>query len=351
VDDGRAVILLTFRDLTHRAVRFVVVIVLVAVVFALLFVMTGLVEQFHREPEDAVDAFGATDWILPAGISGPFTATPTMPTATVDEVDAAERAPVVAARSSLIARDEGEEIVLVGTVSDGLGTPDTTSGRPATAPGEVVVDESLGLDVGATVTLAGAPFTVVGETSDTTILAGLPLVFVPLTDAQELVFRSDDVISGVLAVDVASIPPGTEALTAQDVAADTLGPLDGAIASVDLVRVLLWIVAAIIIGAVVYLSALERERDFAVLKAVGASTRSLLGSLALQAVLVALVAVLLAVVVQRFLAPAFPLRVRVPARAFWQLPALAVVMALIAGAIGMRRVARSDPAMAFDGGR
>jgi putative ABC transport system permease protein len=100
---------------------------------------------------------------------------------------------------------------------------------------------------------------------------------------------------------------------------------------------------------VVYLSALERQRDFAVLKAVGVSNRTLLASLALQAVLVALAAVAIAAVLQIGLGPAFPLKVRVPARAFWQLPLLAVVIALLASAAGMRRVARSDPALAFAG--
>ena len=114
-------------------------------------------------------------------------------------------------------------------------------------------------------------------------------------------------------------------------------------------RILLWVVAAVIIGAVVYLSALERQRDFAVLKAIGTSNRTLLSSLALQAVIVALAAVAIAAVVQVFLAPAFPLKVSVPARAFWQLPLFAVVMALLAGLAGMRRVARSDPALAFAG--
>ncbi len=121
-------------------------------------------------------------------------------------------------------------------------------------------------------------------------------------------------------------------MSVDDIGDDTLRPLDGAIASIDLVRVLLWIVAAVIIGSVVYLSALERQRDFAVLKAIGTSNRTLLASLALQAVLVALAAVALAAVIQIFLAPAFPLKVRVPARAFWQLPLLAVIVALIAGA-------------------
>jgi putative ABC transport system permease protein len=110
------------------------------------------------------------------------------------------------------------------------------------------------------------------------------------------------------------------------------------------------VVAAIIVGSVVYLSALERQRDFAVLKAVGVSNRTLLSSLALQAVLIALLSVAIAAVVQMFVAPVFPLRVRVPARAFWQLPLLAVVMALVAGIAGMRRVVRSDPALAFAAG-
>ncbi len=45
-------LLLTFRDLRYRKVRFIVVTLLGALVFALLFVITGLVEQFNLEPVD-----------------------------------------------------------------------------------------------------------------------------------------------------------------------------------------------------------------------------------------------------------------------------------------------------------
>ena len=64
---------------------------------------------------------------------------------------------------------------------------------------------------------------------------------------------------------------------------------------------------------------------------------------------IALGAVALAAIIQIFLAPQFPLPVTVPTSAFWQLPLLAVVMALAAGAIGMRKVLRSDPSQAFSG--
>jgi putative ABC transport system permease protein len=53
--------------------------------------------------------------------------------------------------------------------------------------------------------------------------------------------------------------------------------------------------------------------------------------------------------VQAIIEPVFPLRVRVPARAFWQIPIVAVAVAVVAGLGGMRRVARSDPAEAFAG--
>lgn len=343
-------ILLTMRDLAHRRLRFVVVIMLSAIVFALLFVMTGLVEQFNREPSLTVDAIGATHWVLADGVTGPFTAASSLPAASLGGVVADEVAPVVSARSSLGHDDVSEEIVLIGAVPGELGTPPVVAGRSIQGPGEAVVDEYVGLDVGGEVTVAGAPFTVVGLSRDTTVLAGIPLVFVPLDDAQQLVFRSTDVVSGFLTRGAPSdVPDGAAAITSEAVAADTLGPLDGAIASIDLLRGLLWVVAAIIVGAVVYLSALERKRDFAVLKAIGTSNRSLLGSLALQAVLVAVLSVALASVIQVGLVPVFPLKVSVPVRAFWQIPIVAVVMALIAGFAGMRRVAQADPALAFAG--
>jgi putative ABC transport system permease protein len=347
------VILLTLRDLQHRAIRFVVVTVLGSVVFALLFVMTGLVEQFHREPVSTVDAFGASTWVIPEGVSGPFTAVSAMSAAdaaavTADAAGAA--APTVVSRASLTTGDESDEVILVGHVAGGLGSPPTVDGRAATAPGEIVVDTTTGADVGEQVQVAGRPFEVVGRSSDTTLLAGIPLVFVVLSDAQQLVYRSDEVVSAVLVDgDVASMPDGFVIMTRDDIIDDAFGPLESAVASVDLVRALLWIVAAVIIGSVVYLSALERQRDFAVLKAVGVSNRSLLGGLALQAVLVALGAVAIAIVLQLFLAPTFPLKVRVPARAFVTVPLFATVLALVAGAAGMRRVARSDPALAFSG--
>jgi putative ABC transport system permease protein len=343
-------ILLTFRDLVYRKTRFVVVTLLAAVVFALLFVMIGLVEQFNAEPVETIDAIGADSWVIPEGITGPFTALSAAPAQAIDAIEADAKSAVVVSRSNLLDDGEPVDVMLFGHEVDGLGSPPLVAGRAATASGELVADETAGLELGQQVNLSGMDFTVVGETENITMLAGTPMVFVTLADAQNLVFRSTDVIGAVLVDgEVGAIPAGAKVLSAAEVAEDALRPLDGAISSIDLVRLLLWVVAAVIIGAVVYLSALERQRDFAVLKAVGAPNSALLGSLGLQAVLVSLAAVAIASIIQLFLVPVFPLPVRVPARAFWQVPVLAVVMALLAGGVGMRKVLRSDPSQAFSG--
>jgi putative ABC transport system permease protein len=86
-----------------------------------------------------------------------------------------------------------------------------------------------------------------------------------------------------------------------------------------------------------------------VLKAMGVANRNLVLSIALQALVIALVAVGLAAILQALIEPVFPLRVRVPAKAYWQIPVVAVGVAIIAGLGGMRRVTRSDPAAAFSG--
>jgi putative ABC transport system permease protein len=342
---------MTGRDLQHRAVRFVVVTVGVTVVMALLFLMTGLIEQFNQEPFDTVDAVGASHWVVPEGVSGPFTASATLTPETAAGVVGPAAAEVIVARGSLNAADrDSAEVLVIGHGSGELGSPQPRDGAAALGSGEIVVDRTAGFEIGDAVALGSTPLTVVGITDDTTVLAGLPVVFLTIDEARQALFDGREVVTGVVLVGPAeAMPAGAALLTADQVAADALGPLENAVSSVDLIRALLWMVAAIIIGAVVYLSALERQRDFAVLKAMGVANRNLVLSIALQALVIALVAVGLAAILQALIEPVFPLRVRVPAKAYWQIPVVAVGVAIIAGLGGMRRVTRSDPAAAFSG--
>jgi putative ABC transport system permease protein len=109
------------------------------------------------------------------------------------------------------------------------------------------------------------------------------------------------------------------------------------------------VVAALIVGSMIYVSALERIRDFAVFKAVGVATRSILGGLAVQAVVVAVLAALLGGALSVLLGPLFPMRVDIPTVAFVLLPVIAVVIGLLASVAGLRRAITVDPALAFGG--
>jgi putative ABC transport system permease protein len=126
-------------------------------------------------------------------------------------------------------------------------------------------------------------------------------------------------------------------------------PLNAAVDAITIVAVLLWILAALIVGSVVYVSALERLRDFAVFKAIGAPTRAIMAGLALQAVVVALLAAVLGIVLSQLLAPLFPMDIVVPMRAYIALPVIAIVIGLLASVAGLRRAVAVDPALAFGG--
>lgn len=346
---GYGLFLLTIRDLQHRAVRFAAVIAGTAVVLALLFLMTGLVEQFHREPVQTVDALGAEGWLLREGVSGAFTAASTMPADTADLVDDPSATPVVVARHS-ISGDEQIDVVVIGYQAGELGEPPITDGALPGSDGEVLVDDSSGLHPGDELVLGETSYDVSGITDGTTMFAGMPLVFMDIGVAQELVYRGQPLATAVLVDAVPdAVPEGFTVRTPDEIATDGIRPLDGAISSINIIRILLWFVAAMIIGTMIYLSAIERRRDVAVLKAVGGSTSQMGASIALQGALTALAAALIASVLQFALVPVFPLEVSVPARAFYQVPLIAVLVSLLSGAIGLRKAVSTDPALAFAG--
>jgi putative ABC transport system permease protein len=342
---------MTLRDMAYRARRYLVVGVAMSIVFTLLYLMDGLVEQFNQEPYLTVDAIGAEIWVLPAGSSGPFTSSATLSAAQVDaaSVDPALTA-VVVARGTLTEGGQAQETLVIGHPVDGIGAPPTVAGAASGGAGQLVVDRTSGVAVGDEVRIGDRRFTVAGLSADTTLLAGLPVVFMPIADARDALFGGRPVVSALVTdAPLQQVPDGLTPLTADEVAADALGPLESAVASIDLIRALLWFMAATIVGGVLYLTVLERQRDFAVLKALGGTNRQLLRSLALQATAITVVAVAIASLLQSAIAPWFPLTVRVPTSAFWQVPLVAIIVAIVATRAGSARVRSADPVSAFGG--
>jgi putative ABC transport system permease protein len=347
------VLLVTLRDLQWRARRFLIAGIGAATVFALTLVMAGLVASFEDEPVRVLDAIGADAWVMPTGVQGVFTTISVLPESTVaavaKEPGVEEAWPVVVLHHT-VSGEPTKDVTVVGYADGGLGTPHLTSGRLPRRALELVADKTLHKRVGDRVSLAGKDFTVAGVTAGMSMNAGQPVLFTRLHDAQRTFVAGAPVISAVLTEGVPQrVPKGLQARDRTTTRGDMLRPIEGALRSVKLTLSLLWVVAALVVGSVVYLSALERARDFAVYKATGWSNRDLAVGLALQAVLLSTGASLVGVLGAELLLPAFPLEFGVPPTARLLLPLVGAAVGLLASAAGLRRAVGVQPALAFGG--
>ena len=100
---------------------------------------------------------------------------------------------------------------------------------------------------------------------------------------------------------------------------------------------------------VCYLSALDRLRDVAVLKAVGAASWRLCATPLIESLVVSLGAAVGAIVLAWGLIPTFPLAISLGLSACLVLALIAVGLGVIASLAGIARVLRIDPALALAG--
>ena len=344
---------ITLRDLQFRRRQFAIAVVGAGLAFALALVLTGMSAGFRHEARQTVDAFDAGAWVVPRGVTGPFTSESTMPAALARRIPGGGQAEPVVIFGHVAHKPGGgvRNVNVIGHSIGALGDPVWGRSGVSVPSGEAVVDERLGVDEGETVAIAAHRLKVVGVVSDRTYFGGVPSVFVSLKEAQAIAFSGRPLATAIVTHgQPRRVPAGFATLTNDQVREDVLKPLDGAVSSIDITRLLTWLLAVVVIGAVTYLSALERLRDFAVLKAVGSSQRLLVLSLSAQAILASLLAALLGAIVAQALAPAFPIPVVIESSAYFALPVLAVVIGILASLAAMRRAMRVDPALAFAGG-
>lgn len=345
--------LISLRDLQWRRRRFLIAVVATALVFALALVLTGVSASFNNEVSRTVSAFGADRWIVRAGNAGPFTGPTSFPETTAGEVAAADgvrAAEPIVILGGTTSTPSLREMNMIGVPPSGFVRPTVVHGRWLGGAGEAVVDDALGLSVGERLDVNGHDFRVVGLVTGVSYFAGQPSAFVDLSDAQAVAFGGQPLATAVLTQGVPrSLPDGFTALTNEDARDNLTRPIVQATQTIAFIRVLLWLVAAGIIAAIVYLSALERTRDFAVLKATGASDRSLLAGLVLQAVILAVGSALASIVLAFALSPAIPMAVEMPVLALVTLPLVAVLVGALASVVAIRRAVRVDPALAFSG--
>lgn len=345
--------LISRADLVFRRRRFVIAVLVTALVFGMALAFDGMKRAVSNEVPRTVALFDADAWVVPEGVTGPFTTTSVFPSSVTDEiaslpgVDAAS--PVVLSRG--VARvDPDKDANVIGVEPGTIDPPELQGGRQVRDSGEVVVDQSLGLSVGDELRLGTGTYEVVGVADSLRYNFGAPTVLMTLGDAQDMTFEGNDLVMAVPVKGELDAPPeGFTTLSNDDVISDLDRITKPGVQTINLVSVLLWIVAIGIIGSVVYLNALERTRDFAVLKATGSPNRTIVGGLAMQSLFLAILAAILAVGVAWLVGLSLPFPAELELGSYLQTFGIAIAVGLVASLIGTRRALTTDPALAFAG--
>ena len=344
---------MVLRDLQWRRRRFVLAGLATSLVFSVTLLLTGVSTSVHSESERVVDRFEADTWMVLAGGSGPFTSAAGVPVTAaevVSKVPGVTRAEPVLLLRAGVPGDPVRDVNLVGIVLGGLGEPEPSEGARLAGPGEAIVDAELGLDPGDPIRLGGQDLRVVGVAKRISYTFGIPTVYVPIEDAQRIVFGGAPSASAIVVQGTPTeVPPGLEAMENDEVLADLERPLARGTDSIDLILVLLTITAAGIVGLIVYLSTIERMADLAVLKATGSSRRFMAFGLAVQALLLSVASAAVSVGLAALIAPAFPVPLEVRGDTYAQLLGLALAVGLLASLAGVWRAIRVDPVTAFGG--
>jgi putative ABC transport system permease protein len=342
------------RDMQWRRRRLVIAILSTGLVFAMTLVLTGLANGFRVEAQRTVDSMGVDAFVVKAGAAGPFLGSTPFAQVDVARVAAAPgvvaAAPLATAASTIREGTATRNATAFGAPQHGPGMPRVSEGQEPSAPDDVAVSSTLGKHIGEELQVGAHTLRIVGIVPNSTALAKMPNIFLTTEGLQQLAYNGQPMITSIGIVGAPrQLPDGYQTVDRAVGVNDLLRPLKVAVDAITIVALLLWIVAVLIVGSLVYLSALERLRDFAVFKAIGVPTRSILAGLALQAVVVALLAAVVGVILAQLLAPLFPMTVVVPTRAYLALPVIAIAIGLLASVAGLRRAVAVDPALAFGG--
>jgi putative ABC transport system permease protein len=339
--------MVAWPDFRARLQRFLVIGLGMALVMAITLLLAAFSEGFRLRSDRVLDVFGGDRYVVAAGSSGPMTASTPFPASVAADIGGR---PLFLAPNAILTDGSPQGVVVVGSIGDEPGLR-LVAGRRLAGPGEALADaEIVGLALGDEFVLAGEPFTVVGQTEFATWDIATAGLFIDRQQALDLLAAGQDVATAIAIDGEASLedlPPGLEMQTREQGFDDVLSRTAAAKRSIDSFTITLWVLAIVIVGAVLYLAAIERVRDFAIFKATGASNIDLVLGLALQAAMVGAIAGVLSIGLAHVMKPIYPGLLSLPLRVAWPVIPVAVVIAVLSSIVGVRRAIRVDPSQAF----
>lgn len=375
---------LAFRDIRHSLGRFLLTCLglslLLGVVLSMIGIYRGLVDDALVLARSPV----ADLWVVESGTRGPFAEASRIPGDTREAI--ARLHGVVAAgsvtyQSVEVQRAHGKlRLYVVGYEPGRPGGPRRlVAGRSITRSHyEMIADQRTGLRPGERLHLGRDTFTVVGLTRGQVASGGDPVVYITLRDSQTLQFdlapsalrreqargssaRSTDTVNAVLARTASSVSAEKkvqQVMRWKHLAAMTQsGKEDVLILSVvakarkqiGLFTGILLLVSAVIIALIIYTMTMDKLREIATLKLIGASDRTIIGLIVQQALAMGVIGFGVGALLINQFKDYFPRRVILQPQDGLLLALIVIVVCVLASGLGVRLALKVDPATALGG--
>ena len=375
---------LAYRDIRHNFGRFLLTCfglsLLLGVVLSMIGIYRGLVEDaltLVRAP--AVDV-----WVVESGTRGPFAESSRIPGDTREAIARLEgvRAAGSVTYQSVETQHGGAKLRLyvVGYEPGRPGGPDLiTVGRTiGRSHYEMVADKRAGLALGNRVELGRNTFTVIGLTDGQVSSGGDPVIYITLKDSQELQFElappaarreaargngsgGTDTVNAVIARVSSNVTPesvaeaarrwkhlGAMSQAGQEIIL-TRSVVERARQQIGLFTALLLIVSAVIIALILYTMTMDKIREIATLKLIGAPDSTIIGLILQQALAMGVIGFGFGALLITMVKDYFPRRVVLLPEDGLALAAAVILICVLSSALGVRLALKVDPATALGG--
>lgn len=293
------------RNLTRDRARLGLSVAGVALATMLVLLLSGFLDGMNDQIASYLDRAPGSIVVSQSGIKNLLVANSVLPPGTLERVretdGVAAAAPLLSSFVILELRGEKRSAYLVGyEPASGGGPWRLAEGREVAAGDEAVFDRALarryGMTVGDRFDLMGKRFAIVGLSEGTTSWM-TSFVFIRKSAAEAL-FSAPGMTSFLLVSPAAggtaddvrarlSALPGVSALPKSEVAQNDVAIFSKVIGPpVRLMTAIAFLVGTLVVGLVLYSATVERQREYGVLKAVGAPARTLYGITFTQAAIV-----------------------------------------------------------------
>lgn len=375
---------LAYRDVRHNLFRFVLTCLGLSLLMAVVLAMMGIYNGAVIDALTIARAPKVDVWVVEAETKGPFAESSRIPGSTREAV--ARLQGVADAGSVTYQNADGEyngtsrRLYIIGYEPSRLGGPqDLIAGRPITRTHfEMIADTRTGLSLGDRVRLGRNHFEVVGLVRNHVNSGGDPAVYISLLDAQTLQFEIDpaavrvkrakgevsesqDSVNAVIARLHPDADP--EQVTAsvrrwkhlsgmtqvQEETLLTRSVIERQRRQLGLFMAILMAVSAVVIALIIYMMTIEKLKQIATLKLIGAPDRTIVWLIMQQSLALGVTGWFFGLGILSLVKDFFPRRVVLDVPDALVMGGIIALVCVVASGLGIRAALKADPATALGG--